>query len=245
MVNIGFSTGCFYGWDVSIDDAIRLISRSGANSIELSFPNKFDLDYNIDSDSLKLLKNFDYVSIHAPWKGDIDYSISRESLDFLTRIIDLASSVGAENIVIHPTNISDSAVLDVYNGLVVENMSSSKLIGTDSKYFLGLVENTEIQPRFVFDLQHAYSVDPSMTVAEELFKQFSGNIKEFHLSGFDSESNHVPICASENHLKIMDSFVSVYNGEPIILEGVIKYCEPHLIERELDYVIGMADLVLR
>ena len=62
---LGFSSGCFHRFSQDVNEQIKLVHEAGCNAIEVNLFT-FLQPEDISKESLKLLSDFEYVSIHAP-----------------------------------------------------------------------------------------------------------------------------------------------------------------------------------
>ncbi len=65
MADIGFSTGCLYKSKMTFLEKIRLFHSLGATAIEIHLE---ELQTGSSEETIKTLKKFSTITIHAPWK---------------------------------------------------------------------------------------------------------------------------------------------------------------------------------
>lgn len=128
---------------------------------------------------------FLYLSVHAPVK---QRAATDETLvDWLG-----ALSPRVESIVVHPDVLGS---LGVYRRLgrrlVVENMDRRKTSGRTADE-LAAVFSALPEAGFCFDIAHAWSIDPTMRVANELLDRFADRLRQVHLSSLEG-GKHVPL----------------------------------------------------
>ncbi|MFH1399848.1 MAG: hypothetical protein ABIG95_07130 [Candidatus Woesearchaeota archaeon] len=100
-MTIGFSTGCLYGFEMSMEDRIKFIAQSGADAIELGFAYRNELvGFRLNPAIKKLCMNFSFVTIHAPWL-DIKYQGSAADA-VIIRLKQLVRDLNADAVVVHP-----------------------------------------------------------------------------------------------------------------------------------------------
>jgi hypothetical protein len=129
---------------------------------------------------------FDYVAVHGPAKG-----LSDDDDSLVDALSDIPALVQA--IVMHPdvmVRIDPYARLG--RRLVVENMDRRKRGGRTvpelQPYFDACPE-----AGFCFDIAHAASVDPTMTLANELLDAFESRLRHVHISSLDASDRHVTL----------------------------------------------------
>lgn len=113
----------------------------------------------------------------------------------LERLADRASGI-----VMHPDTIES---LELYRPLgrklLLENMDARKTGGRTpdelGKAFEGLPE-----AGFCFDIAHAWSVDPGMSIANDLLDSFGDRLQHVHLSSLSEDLHHVSLTAEDEEL---------------------------------------------
>lgn len=232
---IGFSTGCLFQ-SHSIDDAVRLYHKIGADAIEISLATPKDLEEFMPSKSLvHMIKEFSFVSIHAPFKS-IRYDKGDDASLTYINLIDLYDTLGAQAVVIHPSTVDDQGIYDAeLMAVCVENMDSRKTVGISAAEMQAIHEKHDCM--FVLDLQHAYEHDPAMQLAIDLWSVMGAQLSHIHASGQQPPFWHVPIYMSDNKEAISKSLKDIREMEPhcpIILEGLIESQDD--AKAELEYV---------
>ena len=206
---LGASTGFLSQWRGIWDE---LLQRTLAIS---SFAAEFAaLSESEFGGLLAFLRNgphlpFTYLSVHAPVKG-------REASDhtLVEWLRDLPPTV--ETIVIHPDTL---AVLEAYRPLgrrlVLENMDLRKSSGRTADELATVFEQLP-EAGFCFDIAHAWSIDPTMRVANELLDRFGDRLRQVHLSSL-LDGKHVPVLADHEtaFLPVLERCLDV----PWILEA--------------------------
>ncbi len=136
---------------------------------------------------------FRYVSVHGPSKGR-----QMTERDLIARLAELPLFIDA--IVLHPDQIEDAALYSSLGSrLLIENMDSRKSSG---KLGDELERIFEVLPAagFCFDVAHAWTVDPTMKVAEDLLDRFADRLKHVHLSSISEDLEHVPLSREQEGL---------------------------------------------
>ncbi|MGV1050300.1 MAG: sugar phosphate isomerase/epimerase family protein [Solirubrobacterales bacterium] len=183
---VGASTGYLWelrgDWDAQVAAAWRVSSFA----VELSALSERELpsltEYLRRAGSLP----FRYLSIHGPSKHR---EMDEEQL--VRQLCDLAQY--ADGIVVHPDTIERfEAYGPLGQKLLLENMDSRKANGrTPSE----LAPAFAVLPEagFCFDVAHAWSVDSSMAVANELLDELGDRLRHVHLSSLSDDLHHVSL----------------------------------------------------
>jgi hypothetical protein len=190
---VGASTGYMQSlrgdWDAQVAAAWRVSSFA----IELSALSETELpslaEYLNRTESLP----FRYISIHGPSKGR---QMDEELLVFALE--QLASCANA--FVMHPDTIES---LELYrqlgNKLLLENMDARKVEGRTREELEAVFAELP-DAGFCFDVAHAWSIDPTMSVANDLLDGFSERLRHVHLSSLSEDLHHVPLTAEDEDL---------------------------------------------
>lgn len=219
MKNIGFTTGCLYKSKVSFESIISIYRELGVNAIELSFASPSELErISLGKSSLELIKEFDEVSIHAPWR-EIEYKRDENSKRVIEKLKQVKEQTNASGIVVHPDTVFDFDYLQASHlPFLIENMDGRKKYGTHPEHFRKFKENYDFG--FVLDVQHAYKQDPRMGLAKELISAMDDRLKHMHVSGHSGTDSHAPVHTAENReeiTKILEMKLDV----PKICEGLL------------------------
>lgn len=186
---LGASTGFFKQWRGLWDELLRRALAISSFAVELAALSEAEF-----GGLLAFLRNgphlpFTYLSVHAPVKG-------REAPDqaLVEWLRDLPPTV--ETIVIHPDTLT---ALDAYRvlgrRLVLENMDLRKASGRTADELAAVFEQLP-EAGFCLDIAHAWSIDPTMRVANELLDRFGDRLRQVHLSSL-LEGKHVPVSADQ------------------------------------------------
>ncbi len=157
--------------------------------------------------------SFRYLSIHGPSKGR-----AMAEPELVAALLEL-SHHGA-GIVMHPDTIEDAVPYrELGRKLVLENMDERKEDGRTveelSRWFDELPE-----AGFCFDIAHAWSMDDSMAVGEDLLDAFRTRLRHLHVSSLSPDLHHVPLTAEHEEL-----FMPLFNrclDVPWILEAPLR-----------------------
>jgi hypothetical protein len=193
-------------WPVLVDEA----SRVSSFAIELTALGEDELPGLLSFLSPGPSLPFRYVSVHGPSKGR---QMPEEEL--VARLVELPPIVDA--IVLHPDQMEDPmlyAPLD--HRLLIENMDSRKGVGRLASELAQLFEQLPTAG-FCFDIAHAWTVDPTMQVAEELLDRFAPRLRHVHLSSMSDDLGHVPLSVEQETL--FAPLLSRCSDVPWILEA--------------------------
>lgn len=211
MRSIGFSTGALACSDFR--RGVKMIEKKGIKFIELSALRQEELQPLFNGlDQLDLSK-FSYISIHAPSK--IDPEKEQTVVEML-----LSMSQNDWPIILHPDAVHDFSLWRRIGGLLcVENMDKRKSIGRTVDE-LNLVFQELPKAAFCFDIGHARQVDPTMSVAYLLLKEFQSKLIQVHLSEVNTRSKHDALSfASVRAFQEVAEMIP--ENVPIILETTI------------------------
>lgn len=231
MRPIGFSTGALAKGDFRSALAAQR-DLDGVDAVELSALRDHELLALVEAiDSLDLA-GFRYVSFHAPSK--------LQTLDEKTAFELLISLPDAWPLVVHPELLQTPSLWrQLGERLCIENMDNRKAAGRTVPELCELF-NTFPSATFCLDLGHARQVDPTMTSAILMLRQFGGRLRQLHVSDVRPFGQHLPLGATARH-----SFARIAGHVspdcPIIIESII---ETDAIERELDAVTAVFESAL-
>ena len=184
MRPIGFSTGALAHADFR--EGLRLTRISGCPAVELSALREGELLPLVDALESLDLKGLEYVSIHAP--SQFQASNERKLCDLL-----LAQTWRQWPIVVHPDALSDPHGWKEFGSLLcIENMDKRKPIGRTVRE-LDAVFRQLPEASLCFDIGHARQVDPTMTEAYLILREFGSKLKQVHVSEVSTSSRHEPL----------------------------------------------------
>lgn len=153
---------------------------------------------------------FRYLSIHGPSK---DRELSEvELVAVLMRLAELADGV-----VMHPDTIVEPERYRVLGRkLLLENMDARKSNGRTREELAPLFAELP-EAGFCFDIAHAWSIEPEMSVAADLLDAFGDRLRHLHVSSLSPELHHVSLTEEDEELfrPILERCVDV----PWILEA--------------------------
>jgi hypothetical protein len=159
------------------------------------------------------LAGFEFVSVHAPSGTDP----SDES-----RIVDRLAKVAARQwpIVVHPDSIHQPSQWRRLGKLVcIENMDKRKPVAR-TRDELRVWFNELPEASLCMDLAHARQIDPTMTEAFLILRDFGDRLAEVHISEVNSACKHEAI--SHGAMLAYRQVASLVPASvPVILESVI------------------------
>ena len=197
MRSIGFSTGAIA--KDYFKKAVEISRLQKLDAIELSALRKEELPGIVDWLKHPTPAGFSYLSIHAPsrYAPDEEAAIANSLLPAIEN---------GYRVVIHPDAVCQPARWRAFGKwLCIENMDKRKPVGRTAtelrKIFSKLPEAS-----FCFDIGHARQVDPTMSAAGEMLREFRGRLAQLHVSDVNSSSQHERLnwCASESFAKVAD-----------------------------------------
>lgn len=200
-------------------------------AIELSLVTTDRIFY--DARAVSLLRKFKYRSIHLPVldasKKVIIYP-DPKIFDELGTVDRYISEISPQTVLVHPDQISDFDWLAEKYGdlLAFENLDAKKIFGK-TVADLNFVFKKCPKAKLVLDLNHVYTNDESMALADDIYQAFKTRLCHFHLSGYGGF--HDALCLSQENV-IVKGLVSL--DYPIIDEGNLM--ERDLLKTEFDYV---------
>lgn len=129
---------------------------------------------------------FEYQSIHGPSK-----EIRSSDAELVPQLSLLANY--CDSVVMHPDTIRDYAPYqELGRVLVIENMDARK---SDGRTTAELAAVFELLPEagFCLDIAHAWSIDPTMDLVNELLDEFGNRLRQVHVSSLSSDLSHVEL----------------------------------------------------
>jgi len=231
MRPIGFSTGALAKGNFALGlDAQR--DMPGIGAVELSALRDHELPTLVDAiDSLDL-EAFEYVSFHAPSK--LTMMGEKAAFALLLRVPE------EWPIIVHPELLQMPALWrQLGERLCIENMDDRKTAGRTIPELRTLFD-TFAEATFCLDLGHARQIDPTMTSAILMLREFGDRLRQLHVSDVGARGEHLPLGATaRNSFARVARYVP--SDCPLIIESII---DPDAIERELDTVIAVFEAPL-
>jgi sugar phosphate isomerase/epimerase len=218
---LGLSTGILVD-TLEIKEILSFYKKIGCKAIELS-PNH--LPY-IDKSSLE---GFSYISTHA--RTDLIYSDNEETHQALKLLEKKHREIGFKCIVLHPSVVKDWKVFAKYKlPWVIENMDNINGVGITPEQILAYIKITNFN--VVLDLNHCYTNDSTMELADKFYKILNNKIVELHMSGYKDSTNqgrHLPL-----HITKQAEILGKVKDIPIIIE--IDSGTKESSEKEFNYL---------
>jgi hypothetical protein len=208
---VGFSTGALAFADFR--RGLQLLWSSRAKAVELSALRIAELDPLLDNlDSLDL-SHFEFVSVHAP--SSLDAQHERQVVKKLRAVADRGWPI-----VVHPDSIHDASLWRPFGKSVcIENMDKRKPVAR-TRDELALWFDRLPDASLCFDLAHVRQIDPTMTEAYLILRDFGSRLAEVHISEINSTCKHEPISYSAS-LAYMRVASQIPDDVPIILESIL------------------------
>jgi hypothetical protein len=181
-IAIGFSTGALFRDQLAL--GVEASRRLGLRSVELSALRHRELAGLIAFAEANDLSDFLHVSVHAP----TDFTPDMEE-----SVISSLRPLATERhwfVVVHPDCMTrDDLWSQLGDRLCVENMDKRKPVGRTLEELRSLFTRFP-DAGFCFDIGHAHQVDPSMTEACRILREFAYRICQLHVSEVTSSSKH-------------------------------------------------------
>lgn len=215
---IGFSTGAIAKGDFR--RALDSLKKLHVQAVELSALREHELPELMRSLRDLDLREYKYVSVHAPTK--FDQIQEREAVGLL----EVAGSLDLP-IVIHPDTISSPLLWEPFGSLLlIENMDKRKATGRTASELRKVFEELP-DAGLCFDVAHARQVDPTMIESTQILREFGSRLREVHASGVTTRSEHAPISEAAGYA-ISSVAHLIPDAAPIILESPVD--EPMIPE---------------
>ncbi len=208
---IGFSTGALALGDWR--SGLRQSRELGVKAIELSALRLAEFGPMVNGVMREDLSDFSYISVHLPSA----YHPEDEAV-----ILTSAEPIAQKGwpMILHPDTVSDWKAWRNFGALVcLENMDKRKGIGRTVEELSDCFEMLP-EARFCFDFGHARQIDPTMSHAVRLLRQFRSRVRQYHFSDVDTSNRHrkLNIPALHAFSRLLD-FCD--QGVPIILEMLV------------------------
>jgi hypothetical protein len=220
MRPIGFSTGALAKGDFRSGVALQRTNPS-LRAIELSALRDYELRPLISGLDQLDLSHFSYVSVHAPSK--LTTLSERDAFSMLSEL------PPTWPIVVHPELIpTPSLWKSLGRRVCLENMDNRKSDGRTLREMRQLFEWLP-DAEFCLDLGHARQVDPTMATAMKMAQEFSGRLRQLHISEIGRSGEHLPLSALAIYaFQLVARFIP--SDCAVIIESVV---EPAGMDREI------------
>jgi len=229
---IGFSTGVFYK-EKDILESIEFLNTLPGNAIELNFLKKEELFKTIQKITPDMLEKFTYISLYAPKYSYGNDELTRDIFREIQKFQKI-NQMHLDAIVIHPNTIWDFKVLEKYSlPLAFENLDAREESGIyRTPQGLSQLKKQFPSVRFVIDVNHIYTIDPTMKLAQKFYDALDDNIAQYHLSGCENKY-HAPLY--KNKQKEIIKAMKNPDIIPIIIESVLR---PNEALKEYEYILA-------
>lgn len=230
-MDLGYSTGCFYAYDLPLKEKIRFILDIQRDAIEVIFQENRELREALGKETVGLVKKFKYRSLHAPVKN-IKYPSSKSN-PIVEKLLFLVEKINPQTVLFHPDLITDFNWLNQKFGplLAFENMDFRKNYGKTIKDLEEVFDKSP-QAKWVFDVNHLYTHNRSMNKANQYYQKFRDRFCHYHLSGYGGFHNCLCLTNEDIILKgIVDP------SRPIISEGAAPNMK-EVIRQEHAYILS-------
>lgn len=219
---IGFSTPSFHRRRESLTESTLLRMREiGCNAVEFALRQEIDTLLDLE---LSALDGFEFVSVHAP---AMRYGDDPKTLALLSMLEKVHARLDLKALTLHPDLVEDWSVIRASQlPWAIENMDCQKSFGRTVEELDRVVSDTGFP--VVLDVNHVFTNDPSMALAEDFKRTYSGRISHVHVSGFSTL--HDPLFRT-NQPEILDA---VPAGLPIIIESGME--SDRDVVRELEHI---------
>ena len=215
MRSLGFSTGA-----LAYADFRRGLTMTRAinacTAIELSALRQPELQPMVESlDSLDLSR-FSYVSIHAPSQFSREWEPEAATL--------LRTQLHCRwPIIVHPDVLTDMSLWREFGSMLcVENMDKRKPIGSTAEELARVFDQLP-QASLCFDIGHARQVDPTMTEAYLILRDFGSRLRQVHVSEVNTSSRHdrlsyTTILAFQQVAHLIPEHIPLILETPVLLD---------------------------
>ncbi len=206
-----------------------MLSGRDTRAIELSALREHELIPLIDALPTLDLRTFQHVSVHVPSSMTAGFeAIAAEKLR--------AVADRGWLIVIHPDVIQTYDIWSRFGDrLCVENMDKRKPVGQTAAQLQRIFERLP-SASFCMDLGHARQVDPTMTEAFLILRQFRSRLKQLHISEVNSDSRHGEIT--------LEAFMAFRKVAELIPEDVPVIVESRVPKPDIDREVRLVREIL-
>ncbi len=232
MSFVGFSTGSFYKLISTLSkEAIMLSKNISTEALEICCVGGIlDKDCHLNDVKKNWLRDVDFVSLHSPCSKNTlhSYADNKETHEVLQRLQEACDRLPIDHVVFHPDTIKDWKIFRDYDfEIAIENMDNRKSFGLNVEQMKFAFD--QIDCDFVLDLNHCYTLDNTMRLADELLNNFSDRLCEIHVSGYKDYHNLL-YQTKQDEISIFINQLNV----PIIIESVCQNWRD--AKKEFDYI---------
>lgn len=219
MIKLGYSLG-ESKLKYSFKERLNILLSVERYAVEISYVVADRLKELLDDDDIFKIKQFDFISIHAPVRISESPKVwlrypSKEGGLIVEKLLEIAGKINANAILFHSDLIDDFGWLNnkIGNLLAFENMDASKSFGNTIDD-LKLIFKKSSNAKWVCDLNHLYTLDNSMKISDDFHENFQDRLIYYHLSGYGGWHEALHISQEDIILKGIKDF-----SMPIINEG--------------------------
>jgi endonuclease IV len=224
MTKICFATGNLFRL-IGKRDIMEIISNLDIYGVEYTY-GKYYNERKPNEKDFEILKNYDFVSIHAPFRLSTDLVTKKEFEKTIKLIKNDYEKMNAKHIVFHPTQ-KIPAKLPKMN-YVTENLNPKKGFYRPKNGFETIL-NTKSDWNLCLDVSHAY--DWGVDETQRIVKKWNKRIKSVHLSNNRYHRDHLNFeKVSKKFLKSIEPIKDL--NVPIIIEEDMKYTKISEIKKE-------------
>jgi hypothetical protein len=210
MRSIGFSTGALAKGDFRT--GLELLRRHQCEAVELSALRDHELRGLMEAAPALELKQFSYVSVHAPSR--FAQTDEARAAELLRPCIEREWPI-----ILHPDAIQDHGCWRDFGSLLcLENMDGRKDDGRTARELQRHFSELP-KARLCLDLGHARHVDASMGVARQILRDFGARLTQIHLSELNAKAQHRPLSMAT--VWSVAELAHLIPSAPVIIESVI------------------------
>ena len=228
-MKIGFGTGFLWQSNKRVSkETIGICRDIGCNAIELhGHIEEFSL---MDELRPEDLRSFSFVSYHAPKEVN-----ERGVLD---KIKSFHEKLKFDAVTLHPDVVTNWDILKEYDlPFAIENMDDRKERYKNVDEIKEIIFKTGY--KMVLDINHCYTNDSTLKIADDFLREFGDQISYFHVSGYENKNIHHPLVATKQ-TAILDLVKD--KNLPVIIESVCKDKEE--AKKEFDFIYNYLDKYL-
>jgi len=223
---IGFSTGDLLETEYPLGQALANLRNIESNAIEFQYkPDRVNIFEELSSLDFS---GFEHISIHAPKIKSREIENGEEILETIQKIHE---KINLSYVVFHPDEVDDWKMLKKYTfPVAVENNDWRKSFGKNVEDLKKVFAEGDF--KFVLDVNHCYTIDKSMKLAQELLENLGDKLIGIHVSGFAGFHDPIYITNQDEILKAIPN-----KNVPIIIESFKSaYKDVEEAKKEIEYI---------
>jgi hypothetical protein len=232
-MKLGFATGNTE--NLKLADWCTRLKNIPTNYIEVGFGNTNRIPEVIDDEIVESLSSFDWISIHGTvHDGDKILRYPSKEADYaIGKMLELVSKCKIKAVLFHPDLVDDFEYLNKLFGdkLAFENMDNRKDFGNTIED-MQKVFDLSPQAKWVCDVNHIFTLDPTMSIAKKFHEEFRDRLSHYHISSY-GEKIH---CLFQDSMKneILNGVMNL--DVPMINEGFGDPEDISRLDKELNLV---------